>query len=161
MRFFSLIFLLLGNLFLQGQSTKVLRQAQVQSCETIKEIPSATGKESRVDKKEWYDKQGRTKELIRYSKAGDIEKNVLYYHSPSADWKAEVELKPGKKSIKDSLVEKKGASGEWERSECFGKDGKLKYYEIHNWENGLKTSTIRYSPAHSILFTKQFKYQFQ
>jgi hypothetical protein len=161
MRILSTFTLVAGFHLLQGQSTKILRQAQVQSCETIKEIPSATGKEIRVDKKEFYDKQGRIKELIRFGKSGEVEKHIVYYHSASSDWKAEVELKPGKKTMKDSLIEKRGSSGEWERSERFGKDGKLKYYEIHSWENGLKMKTTRHSPTHSILFTKTFKYRFQ
>ncbi|MFZ4060760.1 MAG: hypothetical protein ACOYK5_05980 [Bacteroidia bacterium] len=153
----SLLFL--GCLCAQAQSAKDLRQANVQSCTVTKIYPTATGKENRLERKEIYDEQGKLKELIRYNSSGDIEKNTLFYFSEKGDWKAEVKLKAGKGLRTDSLVEKKGESGEWERTEHYGKSGKLTYYEIHNWENGLKIKTVRFSPNQAVLFNISYTYQ--
>jgi hypothetical protein len=155
----SLFFLFVGCLCAHAQSAKDLKQAKVQSCTVTKLYPTATGKETRIERKEIYDENGKLKEGIRFNSMGDIEKQTRYYYSEKGDWKAEVKVKPGKGIATDSLVEKKGESGEWERTEHYGKTGKITYYEIHTWEQGLKIKTVRFAPSQAVLFSKIYQYQ--
>lgn len=159
MKHFIFSVLYLVCLCMHAQSAKDLKKAGVESCTILKTYPSATGKENRLERIEYYDSLGKTKEIIRYNNLGAIKKHILFYFSENGDWKAEVKLMPGKRLRTDSLFEKKGESGEWERTEHYGKTGKLTYYEIHSWENGLKMKTVRYSPNRIELFSKTFQYQ--
>jgi len=158
MKQFLILFVFSSSLCAYTQSAKDLKQANVESCTVMKTYPSATGKENRLERKERYDDQGKLKESIRYNSLGEIKKHTLYYFSEKGDWKSEVKVKPGKGLRTDSLVEKKGESGEWERTEHYGKSGKLTYYEIHSWENGLKIKTVRFTPNQVEMFSKIYKY---
>jgi|694.fasta_scaffold44005_2 hypothetical protein len=141
-----------------AQSPKDLRQAQVKSCMVTKSIPAVLGAERIPERKDWYDAQGQLIEQIRYSKTGEIEKHQKFYRAEDGSWKAEVEIKPGKSIRIDSIVDKKGSSGEWVRTEKYNSKGDLQYYEAHRWDKGLKVETQRFNAKDVLQFTKTYQY---